>query len=726
MKQDHRRTGTTRRRIEIACLAAGIAMLGSMHASGQSSRPGMGSTVFADSLGTGVTFRVWAPNASSVHVAGTFNGWNTTASPLALEGASGLWSADVAGAAAGAEYKYVINGSLWRTDPRAKILAPSGYNNTVVAPPDSAPAPFTRPAANELVVYEMHVGTFHDPVTNDAFCATFAEAEAKLDHLQALGVNAVELLPIPEFFTARSWGYNPGALLAVERDYGGRQAFAAFATACHARGIALLLDVVHNHWGDPTGDLWQFDGTSAATNTGGIYFYEDAARRSTPWGPRPNFADMQVRNYILDNIRDLLALGCDGFRWDAVYQGVVTTGGSLIPEGVTLMQEAAQIVRSNGALNIAENGASLCPGSFAAQWDYSFFNSLSGYLSGPDAGISVPGLAALLQSVGTSSVVFVENHDQCGQLNAGSARWPVRVLGSGTDTSRATRLARTGTALAFCTRGIPMLFMGQETGATEVWHDDRPLAWSPGTDGSNGLAFHADLIRLRRNADGLTAGLLSTGLVATASNRLLTVWRGAGDAGATVIIANLSASNVSQMAAFPATGWWYAAFSSVDPAYGGNGGGSIAIHATGALAQASIPAYATLMFSRLYDPAGDLDGDGIPNAWEAAHFGHPTNALAAADDDQDGMTTLDEWRADTNPLDGASALRVIGVSRENGGIRLTWTGGSNATQIVETCAALPGPWQPLLTNHPPTLSPASLPVPEPPLDARHFRIRSTR
>ena len=93
----------------------------------QSSRPGMGATFYADGLGTGVTFRVWSPQATSVSVRGTFNSWGTT--PMVKEGASELWSVDVPNVAAGSQYKYFINGTYWWKDPRSRQVTTSGYNN---------------------------------------------------------------------------------------------------------------------------------------------------------------------------------------------------------------------------------------------------------------------------------------------------------------------------------------------------------------------------------------------------------------------------------------------------------------------------------------------------------------------------------------------------------------------------------------------------------------------
>ena len=139
----------------------------------QSTRPGWGSTPYHDVSGTGVTFRVWAPNATGVWVPGTFNSWSTTAAPLAQELTNGVWngvwSADVTSAAPGGQYKYYITysgGSVWKHDPRSRWVtsagSASGANDIIYDPTvfnwngDN----FAAPALNDLFIYELHMGTF--------------------------------------------------------------------------------------------------------------------------------------------------------------------------------------------------------------------------------------------------------------------------------------------------------------------------------------------------------------------------------------------------------------------------------------------------------------------------------------------------------------------------------------------------------------------------------------
>ena len=228
-----------------------------------------------------------APYADTVAVAGTFNDWSPTAHPLALED-HGYWSLEVAAAQDGDEYKYVIrhgNEVLWKNDPYARETTNSN-GNSVIADPRfdwGDEHEYHTPAWHEMVIYELHIGTFNDqpggPVGN------FESAIQKLDYLaDIVSVNAVLLMPPYDYPGASSWGYNPAHIFAIERDYGGPQALRKFVRAAHERGIAVIFDVVYNHFGPDDLSLWRFDGWSrratqaaststtinAATHPGGL------------------------------------------------------------------------------------------------------------------------------------------------------------------------------------------------------------------------------------------------------------------------------------------------------------------------------------------------------------------------------------------------------------------------------------------------------------------------
>ena len=263
----------------------------------------------------GVSFRVWAPNARNVAVVGDFCGWRMPKkTPMVRDSArSGTWSAFVPGVEPGSEYRFLVRRGgpyLWRIDPFARKVTDSVGNGVVFDPKsiDWSGDDFEMPGWDDLVVYEIHIATF---AADENGPGTFDKAIARLDHLACLGVTAVELMPPFEFAGTVSWGYNPSHLFAIESSYGGPEAFVRFVREAHARGIAVILDIVHNHLGPTDLDLWRFDGWRKG-RWGGIYFYNDR-RAETPWGPtRPNCDRKDVRGFLRDSaetesLRDLVS-----------------------------------------------------------------------------------------------------------------------------------------------------------------------------------------------------------------------------------------------------------------------------------------------------------------------------------------------------------------------------------------------------------------------------------
>lgn len=211
----------------------------------------------------GVAFRVWAPSADAVSVIGTFNDWNPGAHSLSSSD-EGIWSCIVPNARVGDEYKFSLSRGeniFTRVDPRALKVSNSIGNGILWHKTSGKPAKsFKASSRNGLVIYELHIGTFN--ASKETGPGTFASAIGKLSYLVDLGINAVELMPIAEFAGDFSWGYNPAHPFAVKSTYGGPQGLYDFVEACHVLGIAVILDVVYNHFGPGDLSMWQFDGWS--------------------------------------------------------------------------------------------------------------------------------------------------------------------------------------------------------------------------------------------------------------------------------------------------------------------------------------------------------------------------------------------------------------------------------------------------------------------------------
>ena len=482
-------------------------------------RPGMGALPHEG----GTAFRVWAPNAARVHVTGTFNDWSEDAAPMTAEG-DGFWYADVAGAGPGAEYRFRIDGphgTFTRIDPYAREVTNSVGNGVVPDPHyDWEGDAFEMPDWNRLVIYELHVGTFN----REGDVGTFEAAAKRLEHLKALGVNAIQIMPTAEFAGDLSWGYNPAHMFAVESAYGGPAAFKDFVKAAHAHGLAVILDVVYNHFGPSDIDLWQFDGWSE-NDRGGIYFYNDD-RASTPWGDtRPDYGRPEVRQFIRDNALFWLdEFHVDGLRFDMTlfirnYEGTEDEADRN-PDGTSLMAWINEEVRARHpkAITIAEDLRSrdFVTGEigFGAQWDAEFVHPVREVLTVPeddarDMGAVVHALLHGYNGDPFQRVVYTESHDEVAN---GKARVPAEVDGDDQEGWAAQKRATLGAALVMTAPGIPMMFQGQEFLQGDWFDDTVPLDWSRAEDFRGIVRLWRDLIALRLDRDGGAGGLSGRGI----------------------------------------------------------------------------------------------------------------------------------------------------------------------------------------------------------------------
>ncbi len=541
----------------------------------------------------GVTFRVWAPHASSVSVMGSFNEWHNDQDLLSSED-NGYWYGFVAGAAVRDEYKFhLVNGEMQldKIDPYADQVTNSIGNGIVYdhAAFDWQGDDFRCQPHNELVIYELHVGSFTSP---DGGLGTFDSLVDKLDHLAELGINAVELMPVMEFAGDRSWGYNPAHLFAVESAYGGPDGLKRLVLEAHRRGIAVLVDVVYNHFGPSDLDLWQFDGWSE-NDKGGIYFYNDW-RSSTPWGDaRPDYGRAEVRNFIRDNafmwLRDYHA---DGLRYDmTAYIRAKDAGMDDIPEGFELMRWVNADIRAEfpGRILIAEDlqnnpdivGEGEGQALFHAQWDAAFVHPMRHMLATfNDEDRSLAEVRGALEhrydDHAFSRVVYTESHDEVAN---GKARTVAEVNPHDQQGWYATKRATLGAMIALTSPGIPMLFQGQEFLQGGYFSDELPLDWNLNETYQGIVELHRDLVRLRRNWDDDTRGLRGQGLNIFHSNDdyKIMAWHrwdehGVGDDVLVVINASDEARGNYRIG-LPAGGLWELKFNSdaqlYSPTFGG-------------------------------------------------------------------------------------------------------------------------------------------------------------
>ncbi|MBP7830448.1 MAG: alpha amylase C-terminal domain-containing protein, partial [Kiritimatiellae bacterium] len=529
----------------------------------------MGPIPYADAAGTGYTFRVWAPNATAVGIKGEFTGWGTTA--LTSEG-GGLWSRDINGAQAGDEYKVRINNSFDKRDPRARVVVNS-VGNSILYDPDAfdwGSGSFSTPYRNELVIYEMHPGTYNAEAWVPSSFDTVIE---RLDHLQNLGVNAVEVMPPCEFPGDKSWGYNSSDPFTVESALGGPDAFKRFVKACHERGIAVLVDVVHNHYGPSDLDLWTFDGWSQ-NGLGGIYFYNEYAKANTWWGnTRPDFGRSEVQDYIRDQIFMWLEeYRVDGFRWDSVFNIVYyNNGANHNADGEAMLRDINWEMGQSypGKIRIAEDHAFDYSMNFDSQWHVGFHDDLKYQVTrSSDADRSMSTVASLLNGWPSHNrVIFSESHDTVGDLNS-KVRLPRDIDAGNPDSIWARRRALLAAGIVMTAPGVPMLFQGQEMHETWTFSAEQSLRWSLTNTYSGIVRAYGDMIRLRRNLAGATGGLKGTGINVhhiDNANKVIayTRWDAGGGADDVVVVANFSVNNWtnnSYSIQFPSAGTWYSHF----------------------------------------------------------------------------------------------------------------------------------------------------------------------
>lgn len=415
--------------------------------------------------------RVWAPGAERVGV--EIDGGRHPMSPVA----GGWWTGPEL--VPGARYGFLLDDDPHvRPDPRGRRL-PDGVHGLSEATA-ARTADVGGWAGRELadgVIYELHVGTYTPEGTLDA-------AAARLDHLVDLGVAFVELLPVNAFNGEWNWGYDGVAWFAVQESYGGPDAYARFVETCHARGLGVLQDVVYNHLG-PSGNYLPLFGP---------YLRSEGANT---WGAEVNLDEIEVRRYILDNARMWFEeYGVDGLRLDAVHALRDTSREHLL---ATLSRETEQLAARLGRpLTLIAESDLNDPVMFrprtgggyglTAQWSDDYHHAAHVALTGETSGYyaDFAPLAALgtvatrgFFHAGTWSsfrerehgvplgddveawrlVTFVQDHDQIGNRAAGDR------LSASLSPGRLAIAA----VLGVLSPSTPMLFMGEEWGASTPW-----------------------------------------------------------------------------------------------------------------------------------------------------------------------------------------------------------------------------------------------------------------
>ena len=426
-------------------------------------------------------FSVWAPAAGRVDV--EVAGQRYPMSQENADGGTGWWSADVPHVTAGIDYGFRLDDGELLPDPRSPrqpfgIKGPSRtYDHSAFRWTDRS---WRGGPLHGSVIYEMHVGTF----TADG---TFDAAIGRLGHLRDLGVHTVELMPVAAFPGRHGWGYDGINLWAVHEPYGGPDGLKRFVDACHARGLAVLLDVVYNHVG-----------IGNRLDAFGPYFTE---AHVTPWGPAVNLdqpGSDEVRAFLIGNaLMWLRDYHLDGLRLDAVHALEDHRALHFLEELATEVHALA--ARLNRELILIAESDTNDPrlvtsreaGGYglAAQWSDDFHHAVHAAITGERQGYycDFGSLAALAKTYtrvffhdgiwsafrgrthGRQVDVFrvpahrflgyLQDHDQIGN----------RATGDRIAASLSPDLLKVGAGLVLTSPYTPMLFMGEEWGADTPW-----------------------------------------------------------------------------------------------------------------------------------------------------------------------------------------------------------------------------------------------------------------
>ncbi len=423
----------------------------------------------------GVQFRVWSPLTKQMAVK-----IKTPRELLVpMESVDGTFSAVVKDIGAGADYVYVIDGQKERADPVSRFQPEGVHGPSRVIDPAAfkwTDAGWKGLALEAYVIDEIHVGTFTPT-------GTFESIIEKLGHLRETGITAIELMPVAQFPGARNWGYDGVYPYAVQSTYGGPEGLKRLVDAAHRVGLAVIMDVVYNHLGPEGNYLPDFMPCFSH-------------RYRSPWGEALNYDGPHsygMRRYVIENsLYWLTEYHIDALRLDAVHS-ILDFGAKHVLAEVSeaFHAEAAKLGRK--AFLIAESDLDdvrvvkpVSEGGWGmdAQWSDAFHHSVHTALTGDHHGYfeDYDGLRDLKKAIlegyvydwrfskfrkrfhgssskgrpGSQFVISTQNHDQVA--NALVGRRPVTLTSRG--------LEKVAAALLICAPNIPMLFMGQEYGAT--------------------------------------------------------------------------------------------------------------------------------------------------------------------------------------------------------------------------------------------------------------------
>jgi maltooligosyltrehalose trehalohydrolase len=581
----------------------------------------------------GTRFSLWAPRAERavVHVlSGPAAGEHAL-----VRGEGGVFEGEVAGVGADTDYAYALDSTPDRPDPVSRSQPRGVHGPSRVVDPTAfrwTDAAWTGLEMADLIIYELHVGTFSER-------GTFEAVIERLSELRELGVTAIELMPVAQFPGERNWGYDGVQLYAPQNSYGGPEGLKRLVNAAHGAGLAVILDVVYNHLG-PEGNYLGFYGP---------YFSE---RYRTPWGLAINYDGPdsdEVRHYFIDNaLYWITEFHVDALRLDAVHgiydfgaRHVLAELADRVHEQAARLRRRVQVIAESDLNDPKLVRSPDCGGyGLDAQWSDDFHHAVHVALTGEHSGYyaDYQGVADIAKALerrfvhdGTYAVfrrrrhgapatdvpadrfvVFIQNHDQVGN----------RATGERIATLVSPEQCKVAASLLLLSPYVPLLFMGEEYGETRpflyfVSHTDAALVeavragrraefeaftWGEGVPDPQAeetferskldrsaaarpehqslLTLYRDLLRLRHDEPALRPGEAKVTVHSDAEEGWIVLQstpglegRGArgGRGGTLLAIFNLSSSERVVPVETSGRSCWHLRFSSRSARYGGPG-----------------------------------------------------------------------------------------------------------------------------------------------------------
>ncbi|HEY1507113.1 MAG TPA: malto-oligosyltrehalose trehalohydrolase, partial [Stellaceae bacterium] len=417
----------------------------------------------------GTAFRLYAPSAHDVAL--RLDGSNRTMTR------DGEWFATtVSQAEPGMRYHYVVDGKQAVPDPASRFQPQDVNGPSEIVAPDAfewTDESWRGRPWREAVIYELHLGAF----TRDG---TYRAAVKEIERLRDLGITAVELMPLADFAGTRNWGYDGVLPFAPDSSYGRPEDLKAFICEAHRLGLMVFLDVVYNHFG-PEGNYLS------------LYAPSFFAMRETGWGQSLDFSGVARRFFIENALYWLIEYHIDGLRFDAVHAIEDESQPHFLNELAQAVRLACGDRRIHLVLENDKNEAHLLerdgerkPLFYDAQWNDDFHHAMHVVLTGEAEGYYADYAAAPVDCLGRTLaqgfayqgehspfreaargepsthlpplafVNFLQNHDQIGN----------RAFGERLITLASRDALMAGTAIQLLAPSPPLLFMGEELGAT--------------------------------------------------------------------------------------------------------------------------------------------------------------------------------------------------------------------------------------------------------------------